>query len=146
MMRPLLSFMRLPQRRRAAAGEAARGLLRAWYLVRARSFAHYASSMGTAQAGETTWDWEGDLAPLHDVHWAVTRINQIFFGRFTCLMQAMAGQQMLRRRGVESAVVLGVTPGRSGPAPAAHAWLRVGPYIVLGHEDRLGHIAVASYS
>lgn len=145
MIRPLRSYTRLPRARRAAAAEAARGLLRAWYLVRARPFSRYARRLGTAQAGEVVWDWQGDMAPLRDVQWAVTRINRLCAGRFTCLMQAMAGQEMLRRRGVESAVVLGVIPGRSGPAPTAHAWLRVGPYIVLGQEERPGHVAVATY-
>jgi len=145
MIRSLRSYSRLPSARRAAAHEAARELLRAWGLVRFRHFSRYASRLGTARNGDPEWDWRGDPRDLAGVKWAVERITQLSGGRFTCLMKAMAGQAMFARRGVSSAIVLGVRPGDKSGDPTAHAWLRVGPWIPLGGEERSGHIPVASY-
>lgn len=145
MIRPALSYTRLPAHRRAYAREAAGELAKAWTLVRLRSFASYSARLGQVSNGEQEWDWSGDRRALVETRWAVRRWNDVVGGRFTCLMQAMAGQAILRRRGIESAVVLGLKVGQTGGDPTAHAWLRVGQWIVLGGEVRPGHVAVASY-
>lgn len=144
---PTLSLFRISAARRSLAREAAAELLMAWALVRLRPFATYSARMGIGVNGDPEWDLDAKpvIAALHDVNWAIRRCNLVAAGRFTCLMQAMAGQRMLARRGVEGAVVLGVKPGRSGADPTAHAWLRVGRFVVLGDEERPGHIPVASY-
>ena len=142
---PAMSWRRLSPARRAVARAAAVELLRAWAFVRFRPFAAYAPRLGTATSGDPEWEWEGDARPLVEVRWAVKRWNRAAGGRFTCLMQAMAAQELLSRRGVPSSVVLGVKPGVRGSDPTAHAWLRVGPWVVLGGEERDGHLAVASY-
>ena len=121
-------------------------LVRTWALVRFRPFATYAPRLGIATSGEPEPDWEGDLRVLVEVRWAVRRWTHASGGCFTCLMQAMAAQDLLARRGVSSAVVLGVKPGRSGTGPTAHAWLRVGPWVIVGGEGRNGYLAVASYN
>lgn len=146
MIGPALSWRRLSPARRAVAREAAVELLRASVLVRLRPFAAYAPRLGTVKSGDPEWKWEGDARALVEVRWAVQRWNRAAGGRFTCLMQAMAAQELLFRRGVPSSVVLGVKPGANGADPTAHAWLRVGPLVVLGGEERDGHLAVASYS
>ena len=145
MMRPIMSYARLPAARRASAREAARELVRAWALVRFRHFSAYSASLGTAYPGDPEWEWVGDARHLGEVKWAVERITRLTGGRFTCLMKAMAGQVILARRGVDSAIVLGVHPSRKGSDPKAHAWLRVGKWIVLGGEERSGHLPVTSY-
>lgn len=61
---------------------------------------------------------------------------------FTCLMRAIAGQRLLARHGIESGIVLGVQLDPSGAAPKAHAWLRVGQYVITGGEERAGYHAV----
>lgn len=142
---PARSWRRLSSTRRAAAREALIELIFAWALVRGRSFPSYVSRLGVSSPGDPRWDWSGDPLLLADVRWSVWRWNRVFRGRFTCLMQAMAGQAMLKRRGVESAVVLGVKPNAPGLSPNAHAWLRVGERILIGDEERPGHIPVASY-
>ncbi len=142
---PALSWRRLSPARRALAREAAVGLVRAWALVRFRPFASYAPRLGTATSGDPEWTWEGDPRIVVEVRWAIRRWTRAAGCRPTCLMQAMAAQDLLARRGVASAVVLGVKPGRAGADPTAHAWLRVGPWVVIGGEERDGHLAVASY-
>ena len=68
------------------------------------------------------------LAPLREFRWALKRVNQLARGRFTCL-------------------VLGARPdkGADDDPFGAHAWLRAGPYIVIGKEERAGHIPMVSY-
>ena len=68
------------------------------------------------------------LAPLRAFRWALKRVNQLARGRFTCL-------------------VLSVRPdkGADDDPFGAHAWLRAGPYIVIGKEERAGHIPMVSY-
>lgn len=143
---PALSWRRLSPARRALARVAAVELVRAWALVRFRPFATYVSRLGTAMSGDPEWDWDGDPRVLVDIRWAVRRWSRASGGHFTCLMQAMAVQALLARQGVSSAVVLGVKPGRAGADPTAHAWLRVGQWVIVGGEERDGHLAVASYS
>ena len=53
--------------------------------------------------------------------------------RADCLIQALAGEHWLRRRGIASQIVIGVK--NDGPAPLdAHAWLEAGDRIVIGGE------------
>lgn len=141
----MLSFAKSPRHRRSLACQALIDLVRSWFLVRFRPFSSYSSALGVVSSGDPEWETVGNLRIFADVQWAVWRWNSLLGGRFTCLMQAMAGQALLARLGMESAVVLGVKPGRTHSDPMAHAWLRVGPWIILGHEERAGHIAVASY-
>jgi hypothetical protein len=52
--------------------------------------------------------------------------------RTTCLVQAVAGYLLLKRRGIAATIRFGVTKNEDGLA--AHAWLIVGDQTVLGGE------------
>lgn len=52
--------------------------------------------------------------------------------RATCLVRALAGLLLLRRRGIAAVVRLGVV--KSGDAFSAHAWLMVDKHCLLGAE------------
>lgn len=137
--------------RRRLVLEAGRELLRAWWLVRFREFRSYASDLGSAHPGSfRTERLHGDPVLLRDVRWAIEAVNRTVGGRFTCLMQAMAGKAMLNRRGVENTLVLGAKINREpgpagGDAMAAHAWLRAGPVTLLGGRESLGYVPLTSY-
>lgn len=51
-----------------------------------------------------------------------------------CLVQAMTGKKMLRRRGIETTLYLGVAKkdGEGKEGLQAHAWLRCGDKVILG--------------
>jgi hypothetical protein len=136
--------------RKRLAAEALRELLVAWWLVRRRPFRSFAPSLGAPHPGEHVPVDRHDARLLADVRWAVTAVNRTSGGRFTCLMQAMAAKTMLTRRGVPSTLVLGAKISRGEEladpgAMAAHAWLRVGPVVVLGGEARGEFVPVTSY-
>lgn len=72
------------------------------------------------------------------VAWSVDRASR-FVVRPTCLVRAMAGQQLLHMKGHGSAISVGVR--HSGDAGfEAHAWLCVGDAIILG--DAGGAVAL----
>lgn len=62
----------------------------------------------------------------------------------SCLTQAYAAKTLLRRRGIDSTLYLGVDP-RSGEPLAAHAWLRSGSVVVTGG-GREHYATVASFA
>ena len=147
----ILTLLRQPTRRQRLATEALRELVRAWWIVRFRAFRTYADDLGTAHAGAHQTDaLPDDVVLLRDVKWAVGAVNRTFFGRFTCLMQGIAGKAMLNRRGVDNTLILGAKLNRQGETEgdegmAAHAWLNVGPVVLLGGEAMAGYVPVTSY-
>lgn len=148
MLSRLRNFMALPRARKRLLAEVAVALLHAAWLVRRRPFRSYAGRLGQPSAGEYVDPMTDLPAPvLADLRWALWRINLLAGGRFTCLMLAMAGKRVLNRRGLANTLVLGVRPdGGAGEDPfGAHAWLRAGPHVVVGMQERAGHIPVASY-
>lgn len=82
-----------------------------------------------------------------DVGWAVRRMADHTPWQSTCLAQALAAQNMLRRRGLGSTVYLGVARHREATQGLeAHAWLRCGDAIVTGAEEMDDFQSVASYA
>lgn len=76
------------------------------------------------------------------VAWAVAAAARRSPWRSGCLEQAIAAKAMLRRRGVESTLYLGV----ARDPLAAHAWLRVGDLNVTGGRDVSRYAVVASFT
>ena len=67
------------------------------------------------------------------VQWAVSAAARHSVVEFVCFPQALAGYSMLRRRGVASTIVYGVSRSRGGEL-MAHTWLTVGDKTLLGGE------------
>ena len=149
MFRRFRNFLVLPHARKRLLAEAAAALLSAWWLVRRKPFRRYARTLGQPHPGEFDDVANHDMPPqsLGQIRWALQRINRLAGGRFTCLMLGIAAKRMLDRRGLANTLVLGVRPDKgAGDDPfGAHAWLRAGRYVVIGLEERAGHIPVASY-
>ena len=61
----------------------------------------------------------------------------------TCLVQAIAGRLILRRRGLRSRIFLGTRKDEKGNL-AAHAWLQSGDEILLGAAGRETFTALSS--
>lgn len=149
MLRRWRSLMRLTPGRRALFAEALVNLSHAWFLVRTRPFDSWSHRLGTSMAADAAPAAYPPMPVLRDVRWAARKVNRMFGGRFTCLMMAMAGKAMLNRRHVPNDLVLGVRLQRDASSAAnpiaAHAWLCVGDIVLLGDEERPGHVPIASY-
>lgn len=151
-MRRLRRFLEISGHRKRMVFEALADLIFALIQVRLLPFRKYSHRLGTAHPGEFCDEIPQDQALLKDIHWAVNVINRAFGGRFTCLMQAMAGKAMLNRRGIPNSLVLGAKLNRDNVPDdevdtglAAHAWLWAGQLILLGVEEREGYLPVTSY-
>ena len=85
----------------------------------------------------------GGLPPRsRGVAWAVAAAARRTPWRSGCLEQAIAAKAMLRRRGIQSTLYLGV----ARDPVAAHAWLRVGDLNVTGGPDVARYSVVASFA
>ena len=116
-------------------------------LVRLVPFRRWSGRLGTADVpvGEAQRTEHVEL--LREVARAVDRVNGWSGGRFTCLMQAVAGKVMLDRRHIPNTLGLGVrpTPEAQGMGIAAHAWLNSGSVVVLGGEGHTEYTVVARH-
>ena len=99
-------------------------------------FSTVARLFGTHQA-ETPLQVSTEHRPvLRRVKWAIVSASRFTPWESNCFPQATAAQFLLRQRGINSTLYLGAKLDDSKPNQQrelkAHAWLRVGPYIVTG--------------
>jgi hypothetical protein len=139
----IVRYARLPRTQRVSTVEASVELVRAYVLVRILGWSRYSRTLGTAQPGDPVLSWDGDRTEARTVGRAVDRWRWVAPRAATCLMRAIAGQRMLTRRGIPSALVLGLRVDDEGIG--AHGWLRVGAEVVIGEEEMAGHEPVAHF-
>lgn len=88
-----------------------------------------------------------DAAVAADVGWVVERLADHTPWESACLPQAMAAQNMLKRRGIGSTLYLGLNkPGRHRAGHEAHAWLRCGAAVLTGASEMGDFQSVACYA
>lgn len=81
---------------------------------------------------------------LNEIPWALKAIARRFKWSRQCLVQAMAAQWMLQRRGLTGTLYLGVRKDDTNVL-AAHAWLRSGSDILVGGENQPDFRVVAMF-
>ena len=118
------------------------------FLVRYVSFNLTASRMLGWFMAETVKTLDStDAEVARDVGWIVERMADNTLWESACLPQAMAAQNMLKRRGISSTLYLGLnTQGRHRPGQEAHAWLRCGEFILTGESEMGDFQSVACYA
>ena len=102
-------------------------LWRAWFALRASSFAHVralASGPATGLAAP------GRPAPSR-IAWTVAAASPLVPGGSNCLLRAIAAGLMLRHYGYDAALMIGVAKVPDGRL-AAHAWLESAGAVVIG--------------
>jgi hypothetical protein len=75
---------------------------------------------------------------------AVSRADRHVPWEAKCLVQAMAGKKMLKRRGIETTLYLGLAKNEEAGLQA-HAWLRCGDKILLGAGGLKGFAVVSTF-
>lgn len=88
---------------------------------------------GTVAARDTDMPSQGDLRRAFVLCHRLMRLARLVPWRTTCLVQAIAGHMLLKRRRIASTVRIGVTTAQN--AVHAHAWLMVDGRIVLGGRE-----------
>ena len=75
------------------------------------------------------------------ISWAVETAGRIVPSGKNCLVRAIAGREMLARRGLSSQIRLGVA--KNSPVRLdGHAWLECGDVIVTGEGEHRGYTAM----
>jgi hypothetical protein len=75
-----------------------------------------------------------ESAVLEKIAWAVTAASRIVPGARTCLVQALAAQVMLVKRGYPARFRLGVAKDKNKDLQA-HAWVESDGVVVIGGAD-----------
>lgn len=82
-----------------------------------------------------------DSVAAAKISWAVETAGRIVPTGENCLVKAIAGREMLARRGVSSEIRIGVA--KSSPDTlSSHAWLECGDRIVTGEGAHRGYLAM----
>lgn len=83
------------------------------------------------------------LARARGVAWRIDRVDARLPWRSTCLVRAVAGMLLLKRRGIGGAAIRFGVRKREG-ALEAHAWLLFGGTVLLGGEEAAnGYVPLA---
>lgn len=162
-MKAVRAFVRTPVAAKAMALEAALFLLLARLLVKYVPMRHWRRRLVTAQepadphaafsaGGSGEPESAGGLLPRAPerrlprrvAHVVRTVARHVPFPA-VCLPQAMALQWMLRRRGVESRLILGARRKADGTGLDFHAWLTVGGECVIGGGEVETYVALPPF-
>lgn len=87
--------------------------------------------------------------PAHEnqiahIGWSVRKMHRYTPWQSLCLVQALAGTMMLKRRGIASTLYLGVKMKDGGLD--AHAWLRSGQYYLTGFENMREYRVISTFA
>lgn len=124
-------------------GETALALALGWLLVFAVPFRHSAALVGKAKGPAEA----GELPPEKTLQRARAVSRRIVCWapkmpfRTTCLVRAMAGWLLLKRRGIASTIRFGVA--MEDGKLAAHAWLLLADETLLGGAEATGYQPLA---
>lgn len=132
---------------RRATLEAMTWLVLARFLIARVPFGHWRSWLGTPVAplaDDPDLRLEANLAARRLAR-AVVRAAGRLPGRSRCLAQAMALQWMLRRRGLDGVLHIGVLPGSArGTLDDLHAWVVRHGEVVIGADAGPHHALFAA--
>jgi hypothetical protein len=127
----LKRYIWLPRTRKLLLCEALFSLAIARAAMAGLPFRRIAGWLGTPGAETPTTVSDQDILIAKEIGWSVSAVARRVPWDSRCLAQALAATAMLRRRGLEGTVSFGA--GRRGTAEFdAHAWLRLGAFMVTG--------------
>ncbi|MEM9571910.1 MAG: lasso peptide biosynthesis B2 protein [Pseudomonadota bacterium] len=145
-------FVRMSWRRKRLLWEAFVNTFTAWIMVRLLPYRIWKRWLGHPVSLdviplEIVVPGPADGIMLADIAWAHKRLGQVSKGVFTCLMLGFSARAMLRRRGIESILVLGA--GRNGDGGnrqlGAHAWVIHKTFDIAGGGERNEYSPVAAF-
>ena len=131
MWNDLKGFTRLSRTRKLLLCESLFALAIARAAMASLPFRRIAAWLGTPGAVTPVTVAEEDFFIAKEISWSVSAVARRVPWDSRCLAQALAATAMLRRRGLEGTVSFGA--GRKdSPDFDAHAWLRIGAFMVTG--------------
>lgn len=125
--------------------EAAVQLLCAWLGLRVLSLPTLRRLLGGSPVPRGVGRRRLSIEGMRRVTWAVSATARRLPVNATCLVEALAAEAMLRRRGCACDLRLGVLPPGRGLKPlTAHAWIEHEGVVMLGHVENLSDYALLS--
>lgn len=113
--------------------------------LKSMPFSKIAPTLGT-HMDETSLNCnESNKLILRSISEAIHIMSQHTFWESECLVSAIAGMKMLKRRQIESTLYLGTAKDKSGKM-LAHAWLRSGPFYITGAEEMERFTVVSKFA
>lgn len=120
-----------------------------FYLAWARclkqlDFSRVAPSLGNSMEETPFVRDDAERLILQNVSDALHIMSRYTIWESECLVKAIAGMKMLKRRNIESTLYLGTAKDETGLI--AHAWLRSGTFYVSGSEGMAKFTVVAKFA
>jgi Transglutaminase-like superfamily len=143
-IRRLKKFARVPLGEKLLLIEAALLLALARIAIRIMPFRNIAPHLGHARAESPPQVTPEQAALAKKIGWAVVIMSRSAFWDTKCLVQAIAAQIMLKRRGIPSTLYLGVAKDETRDL-IAHAWVRSGSAILTGAAGHSQFTVVSSF-
>ena len=138
-LRRIVKFVSMPLSEKLLMGEAVVYLL--WYslLIYTMPYRWWESRIGQKMQ---PWKQEGltpgQMKQSARIRLGVFRANKVLFGLGKCFALSLTIKQMLKKRGIESTLYLGVKKGQPDSL-LAHAWLKCGDITVYGGREAAKH-------
>lgn len=108
-------------------------------------FSKLAPSLGAHMTETSMVDDPSNRESLRFISDAIYIMSRYTFWESMCLVKAIAGMKMLKRRKIESTLYLGTAKDENGKM-IAHAWLRSGSYYISGAEEKDKFTVVAKFA
>lgn len=144
-MRRLRRLLQLSWADRFLLAEAWIQLGAARFVLLTTPFRRIAPRLGRQEPALPAAAAEGSASPRATrIAWAVETMSRHTPWESACLVQAIAGKYMLRRRRLTSRLVLGTRKDERDQL-LAHAWLSVGSRIILGGAGHETFTALAAF-
>jgi hypothetical protein len=139
-------FVQIPFKEKKLLMEAFWELSRARLLLLLVPFRKIAPGIGEHMKETAKEPLARHLETLGHIRRALRRASKYTPWESACLVQALAGKNMLKRRGIPYTFYLGLTKnGKIEKGMKAHAWLRSGNLVLTGKEGvRLSSYTVVS--
>ncbi|MDZ7717597.1 MAG: lasso peptide biosynthesis B2 protein [Balneolaceae bacterium] len=117
----------------------------AWYrfFILSFSFKKLSKKLGELNTIPLQADSKPETFNLAD---KIRHVSQVVPWESKCLVQAVVAKILLRKRGIESTLYLGVRKAEDGSSLEAHAWLDVGNQTILGGDVSDQFTVVSSYT
>jgi hypothetical protein len=108
-------------------------------------FSKVAPSLGVPMQETSIMELEKNRIVLKHIACAIDIMSKYTFWESKCLVKAIAGMKMLKRRDIESTLYLGTAKDELTQM-IAHAWLRSGHFYVTGKEGMDRFTIVAKFA
>ncbi|HDX9631253.1 TPA: lasso peptide biosynthesis B2 protein [Bacillus cereus] len=113
--------------------------------LKSMPFSKIAPTLGTHMDETSLKCNESNKFILRSISEAIRIMSQHTFWESKCLVSAIAGMEMLKRRQIESTLYLGTAKDKNGKM-VAHAWLRSGPFYITGAEEMERFTVVSKFA